>query len=102
MSKGQHGEAGASAGARRAIGEASASRPLVGTGRWSGSDPIRWTVWLRWLSLSLFLFFTKTIMGVGAFSASTRTATFMSYAAARRTKAAGLTWPSIEWRRRWL
>ena len=35
MSKGKHGEAEASEGARRATGEASASRPLVGTGRWS-------------------------------------------------------------------
>ena len=32
MSKGKHGEAGASEGARRATGEASTSRPLVGTG----------------------------------------------------------------------
>ena len=31
----------------------------------SGLDPIRWTVWLRWLSLLLCLPFTKTIMGVG-------------------------------------
>jgi transposase-like protein len=35
MSKGKHSEAGASEGARRATGEASASRALVGTGRWS-------------------------------------------------------------------
>ena len=30
-----------------------------------GLDPIRWTVWLRWLSLLLCPPFTKTIMGVG-------------------------------------
>ena len=29
-----------------------------------GLDPIRWTVWLRWLSLLLCPPFTKTIMGV--------------------------------------
>ena len=35
MSKGKQNEAGASEGARRATGEASASPTLVGTGRWS-------------------------------------------------------------------
>ena len=35
MSKGKQSEAGASEGARRATGEASASQALVGTGRWS-------------------------------------------------------------------
>ena len=35
MSKGTQSEAGASEGARRATGEASASLALVGTGRWS-------------------------------------------------------------------
>jgi Transposase len=35
MSKGKQSEAGASEGARRATGEASASPALVGTGRWS-------------------------------------------------------------------
>lgn len=60
--------------------------------------------------------FTKTIMGVGAvgnrlrfskslvgaFLASTGTAASMPYAAARRSKAAGLIWPIVEWRGRWL
>ena len=35
MSKGKQHKAGASEGARRATGEASASSALVGTGRWS-------------------------------------------------------------------
>ena len=35
MSQGKQHEAGASEGARRATGEASASSALVGTGRWS-------------------------------------------------------------------
>ena len=44
--------------------------------------------------------FSKSLMG--AFSASTGTAASMPYAAAHRSKAAGLIWPSVEWRRRWL
>ena len=39
---------------------------------------------------------------VGAFLASTGMAASMPYAAARRSKVAGLIWPSVEWRRRWL
>ena len=40
---------------------------------------------------------------VGAFCASTRMAASMPYyAAAWRSKAAGLIWPSVECRRRWL
>ena len=39
---------------------------------------------------------------VGAFCASAGMAASMPYAAACRSKAAGLIWPSVEWRRRWL
>ena len=64
-----------------------------------------------------FLSFTTTMMGVGAvgisrsvrdsqipvgaFCASAGMAASMPYAACR-SKAAGLIWPSVEWRRRWL
>ena len=39
---------------------------------------------------------------VGALLASTGMAASMPYAAAWRSKAAGLIWPSVECRRRWL
>ena len=39
---------------------------------------------------------------VGAFFASTGTIASTPYAAARRSNAAGLIWPSVECRRRWL
>lgn len=52
------------------------------------------------LSVGNRLRFSKSL--VGAFLASTGTAASMPYAAARRSKAAGLIWPIVEWRGRWL
>jgi hypothetical protein len=39
---------------------------------------------------------------VGALLASIGMAASTPYAAAQRSNAAGLIWPSVEWRRRWL
>ena len=47
MSQGKQHEAGASKGARRATGEASASSALVGTGRWSARRKV--SVVIEWL-----------------------------------------------------
>ena len=85
----------------------------------AGLDPIPWTVSLRCLSLRRSAFLSENDEGcgrcgnlavlceiskslVGAFFAFTGTTASMPYAAARRSKAAGLICPSVEWRRRWL
>ena len=47
MSQGKQHEAGASEGARRATGEASALSALVGTGRWSARRKV--SVVIEWL-----------------------------------------------------
>jgi hypothetical protein len=83
----------------------------------AGPDPNRWTGWLASVSTVFFLFrrqawwvwalwetaFSAVFqIPVGAFLASTGMAASTPYAAARRSNAAGLIWPSVEWRRRWL
>jgi len=55
-------------------------------------------VWALWETA----FWAVFQMSVGAFFASTEMAVSTPYAAARRSNAAGLIWPSVEWRRRWL